>query len=271
MNGPATAVALVTGASSGIGQATAARLARAGFRVFGTSRRGMVTVPGVEALALDVTEDASAAACVAAVADRAGRIDLLVNNAGFALVGALEESSVTQAKAIFECNVFGVMRMTRAALPIMRAQRGGRIVHVSSIVGFVVPPFSGLYAATKHAVEAYSEALDHEVRTFGIRSILVEPGFMATRIGEHMPRPDEPLPAYDAGRRAVGGVFAEALAKAPSPEAVAEAILGAARARRPRLRVTVGREAGTLAALRRLAPAALFDRSVRRQFRLEPA
>jgi NAD(P)-dependent dehydrogenase (short-subunit alcohol dehydrogenase family) len=174
-------IALVTGASSGIGLATARALRRDGYRVFGTSRKPMAeTEQGVMMLVCDVTDDASVQALVDDVVDRAGRIDLLVNNAGIGLLGGAEESSPTQARALFDVNVFGVLRMTNAVLPIMRRQGSGRIVNLGSLVGLIPAPFNALYSSSKHAIEGYSESLDHEVRTQGIRVVLVEPGGIRT-------------------------------------------------------------------------------------------
>src|SRR5215210_493926 len=174
-------VAIVTGASAGIGAATARALHAAGYRVFGTYRKAPASrVAGVEYLVLDVTSDESAKAAVAQVLDQAGRIDLLVNNAGVGLVGGAEESSIEQAKSLFDVNLFGVIRMTNAVLPIMRRQGSGRIVNISSVMGLIPAPFMALYSASKHALEGYSESLDHEIRGSGIRVVLVEPAYTRT-------------------------------------------------------------------------------------------
>jgi NAD(P)-dependent dehydrogenase (short-subunit alcohol dehydrogenase family) len=164
-----TKVALVTGASSGIGEATAERLARAGYKVYGTSRRSAPSRQrSFEMLSLDVTSDPSVEAVVSEALRREGRIDLLVNNAGFGVAPAgAEESSMDQVRAIFDTNFFGIVRMTRAVVPHMRRQGSGRIVNIGSVLGFLPMPYGALYAATKHAVEGYSESLDHELRTPG--------------------------------------------------------------------------------------------------------
>jgi NAD(P)-dependent dehydrogenase (short-subunit alcohol dehydrogenase family) len=168
-------VALVTGASSGIGKAATLALSAAGFRVIGTRRDtsrgapGNGTGSGVTFLDLDVTSDESVTDVVGQVIARFGRLDVLVNNAGVGTSGAAEEVSVAQAQTVFDVNVFGLMRMTRAVLPHMRAQGSGRIINVSSVGGFVPQPFMAVYVATKHAVEGYSESLDHEVREHGVR------------------------------------------------------------------------------------------------------
>src|SRR5437868_897645 len=175
-------IALVTGASSGIGEATAARLATAGYKVYGTSRRGQQAGERpFGMLPLDVTRDASVEAAVNELMRMEGRIDLLVNNAGFGVAPAgAEESSMEQAKAIFETNFFGLVRMTRAVVPHMRRQGGGRIINIGSVLGFLPMPYGALYAATKHAVEGYSESLDHELRTRCIRVSVSEPAYTKT-------------------------------------------------------------------------------------------
>src|SRR6059058_4727517 len=206
MNGIKPKIALVTGASSGIGQATAERLANAGYKVFGTSRRG--AQPGKQAfemLALDVTSDASVEAAVGEVIRREGRIDLLVNNAGFGVAPAgAEESSMEQARAIFETNFFGLIRMTRAVVPHMRRQGNGRILNIGSVLGFLPMPFGALYAATKHAIEGYSESLDHELRTKGIRVSVIEPAYTKTQFDANFVEPDSKLDEYREARAALG-------------------------------------------------------------------
>ncbi|PMS25520.1 short-chain dehydrogenase/reductase, partial [Paraburkholderia rhynchosiae] len=158
-------VALVTGASSGIGEATAQRLSKAGYKVYGTSRRGgRVGQRAFEMLPLDVTQDASVDALVQQLIQLEGRIDLLVNNAGFGVAPAgAEESSIAQAQAIFDTNFFGMVRMIRSVVPHMRRQGSGRIINMGSVVGFLPAPYMALYSATKHAVAGYSESLDHEL------------------------------------------------------------------------------------------------------------
>src|SRR6059058_1812536 len=198
-------VALVTGASSGIGQATAERLATAGYKVYGTSRRG--ATPGqrsFEMLSLDVTSDESVAAAVNALLRSEGRLDLLVNNAGFSVAPAgAEESSIEQARAIFETNFFGIVRTTRAVLPHMRRQGAGRIINIVSVLGFLPAPYMALYAATKHAVEGYSESLDHELRTRGIRVSVIEPAFTKTSFDANALEADSKIDEYLAVRKAV--------------------------------------------------------------------
>ena len=194
-------VAIVTGASGGIGEATARALHAAGYRVFGTSRRPPATrSPGIEYLACDVTSDESVQAAVGEVLSKAGRIDLLVNNAGVGLVAGAEESSLEQAKSLFDVNLFGLIRMTKAVLPTMRKQRAGRIVNLSSVMGLIPAPFMALYAASKHAVEGYSESLDHEIRGSGVRVVLVEPAYTRTSFEGNVYQADQQLDVYQSAR-----------------------------------------------------------------------
>jgi NAD(P)-dependent dehydrogenase (short-subunit alcohol dehydrogenase family) len=263
-------VALVTGISSGIGRSAASALAAQGFRVFGTLRSPEQQPPtGVEAVYLDVRDEASVRAAIRDVVARAGRIDLLVNNAGGTLMGAIEETDVAQAQALFDVNFFGAVRVTRAVLPHMRAQRSGRILFISSVVGFLPAPFMGFYAASKHAVEGYAESLDHEVRGFGIRVVLVEPGFMRTAIDANTAVAGEALADYASVRERVRAGLRAQVEAGDDPSLAAKAIVRAATAARPRLRYPVGKGAALLATLRSVLPAALFDRSFRKEFRLD--
>ena len=264
-------VALVTGASSGIGLATAMGLVEAGYRVFGTTRtfRPMKPEPDFEILQLDVTSDESVSKTIDDVMRKAGRIDLVVNNAGRGVGGGAEESSIKQAIGLFDTNVFGMMRMTRQVLPIFRKQQGGRIINISSVLGLIPAPYSALYASTKHAMEGYSESLDHEVRTSGIRVILVEPAFTRTRFAENMSAPDEPLPLYDAARTAQQKAYVEIEATADSPDVVARAVVMAATAINPQIRYTAGKIAAKVSMLRRFVPSRMFDKSLRKELKLQ--
>jgi NAD(P)-dependent dehydrogenase (short-subunit alcohol dehydrogenase family) len=265
-------VALVTGVSSGIGEATARLLAREGYRVFGTVRTPDAAVPqGVGRVVLDVRDEGSIAAGVASVIAQAGRIDALVNNAGVSIVGAIEETNTAQAQALFDVNFFGAVRVTRAVLPIMRAQRAGRVVFVSSVTGFIPAPFMGFYAASKHAIEGYSESLDHEVRTLGIRAILVEPSFTRTRIDKNAGVSASSIPDYSEAReRVVAGIIAKT-EQGGDPALVAGAVAKALADHKPKLRYPVGKGAGLLATLRSFMPAGAFDSSLRKTFELDGA
>ncbi|MCX4613022.1 MULTISPECIES: oxidoreductase [Streptomyces] len=267
MNRP---VALVTGASSGIGKETALALVAAGFNVVGTSRDTSRVTPldGVTFLGLDVASDASVATAVQEVSERFGRIDVLVNNAGVGSLGAAEETSVEQAQGVFDTNVFGVMRMVNEVLPHMRAQRRGRIINISSVLGFLPQPYMAVYAASKHAIEGYSESLDHEVRDHGIRALIVEPAYTRTGFEANSAKPDTPLHAYAKQRLTVDRVMAEAIRDGDAPAVVAKAIVAAATDAKPKLRYTAGPLAGRARILRRVAPAQVFDKQIRKMNKL---
>ncbi|WP_405826277.1 oxidoreductase [Streptomyces sp. NBC_01390] len=263
-------VALVTGASSGIGRETALALVAAGFDVVGTSRDAARVAPldGVTFVDLDVASDASVTAAVQETIDRFGRIDVLVNNAGVGSTGAAEETSVAQAQAVFDTNVFGVMRMVTEVLPHMRAQRHGRIINISSVLGFIPQPYMAVYAASKHAIEGYSESLDHEVREHGVRSLLVQPAYTRTGFEANSTKPDLPLHAYASQRLTVDRVMAEAVRDGDAPAVVAKAIVAAATDAKPKLRYTAGPTAGRVSTLRRVVPARAFDKQIRKINRL---
>ncbi len=258
-------VALVTGASSGIGAAIAGALAKAGYRVFGASRHPGESCEGIETIVMDVDDDASVASAVADLMLRAGRLDVAINNAGWALMGPIEETSIAEARAQMETNFFGVLRVCLAVLPIMRAQKSGYIINVSSLAGVFGNPFSGVYSASKFAVEGLSESLRFETRPFGICVALIEPGDTQSQ-----------LPAR---RRTVAGAlarsaYAEAFERlqegqakdeacAPSAEGVAELVLKILAARNPRLRYSVGmRGQRIVILLKRALPYSWFERIV---------
>jgi NAD(P)-dependent dehydrogenase (short-subunit alcohol dehydrogenase family) len=267
----ATKTAIVTGASSGIGEATAERLAKAGYKVYGTSRRGaQVGKRSFEMLTLDVTSDESVAGAVGEVIAAEGQIDLLVNNAGFGVApGAAEESSIAQARSIFDTNFFGMVRMTRAAVPHMRRRGAGRIINIGSVLGFLPMPFGALYAATKHAIEGYSESLDHELRTRGIRVSIIEPAYTKTQFDANFLEPDSKLDVYRDVRAAVSKTVKEVMVGADEPAVVADVVLRAASAARPKLRYAAGGLANRLRLLRRFAPAGLVDAGIRKDLRLD--
>jgi NAD(P)-dependent dehydrogenase (short-subunit alcohol dehydrogenase family) len=260
-------VAIVTGASGGIGEATARMLHAAGYRVFGTSRRPPA-LPGIEYVACDVTSEESVRAAVGEVLQQTARIDLLVNNAGVGLIAGAEESSLEQAKSLFDVNLFGVIRLTKAVLPTMRRQGSGRIVNISSVMGLIPAPFMALYAASKHALEGYSESLDHEVRSSGIRVVLVEPAYTRTSFEGNVYQADQQLALYQSARTQAEGVMRDAMKVADSPELVASAVVKASTAAAPRRRYTAGRTARQVSLLRRFVPESAFDRSLRKQMRL---
>ncbi len=262
--------AFVTGASSGIGKAAALALSRAGYRVIGTSRKASADEvrDGIRVIACDVTSDASVAAAASLALAELGQIDLLVNNAGYAISGAAEESSIEQVHALFDTNFLGVVRVTNAVLPIMRQQGYGRILNVGSVLGLIPGPFGAYYTASKHAIEGYSESLDHEVRPFGIRVAVIEPWATKTSIEANSPRGDRPVAAYGQTFARFQAAFNAAMAVGDTADDVAATILTAAQARTPRLRYPSGKAARQTSFARRFLPRALFDRILRKQFNI---
>jgi NAD(P)-dependent dehydrogenase (short-subunit alcohol dehydrogenase family) len=270
---------LVTGCSSGIGAATAAHLAGAGWTVYATARRPETLTElearGCRTLALDVTDDASRRAAVGAVEAAEGAVGVLVNNAGYSQSGAVESIPDDRVRAQFETNVFGLLAMCRLVLPGMREQRWGKIVNVSSMGGRLTFPGGGIYHATKYAVEALSDAMRFEVKGFGVDVIIVEPGLIRTRFGETAAEAvgsgtSESGP-YVAFNRAVAATTAGAYQGATArlggpPEAVARTIGRAISARRPRARYPVTASARALIGARALLPDAGWDAMLRSQF-----
>ncbi|MFF3374027.1 oxidoreductase [Streptomyces sp. NPDC002680] len=259
-------VALVTGASSGIGKAAALALAAGGFDVVGTSRRasGVARRDGLTFLALDVADDDSVTTAVKEVIARFGRIDVLVNNAGIGSSGADEENSVARAQRVFDINVFGVMRMTKAVLPHMRGRGNGRIINISSILGFIPAPYMAAYAASKHAIEGYTESLDHEIREHGVRALLVQPAGTNTSFESNAVAPDMPLQIYAEQRRIADRLAATFNNDGDDPATVAKAIVAAATDSKPKLRYGASRNARRISTARRILPAGAFDGQIRK-------
>jgi len=278
-------VVLITGCSSGIGAATARRLSRAGHTVYASARRpdtlAELVAGGCRPLELDVTDEASMAAAVRQVEAEQGRLDVLVNNAGYGLYGPVEQVSLDELRQQFETNLFGLVRLCQLVLPGMRERRAGRIVNVSSMGGRTTLPGGGAYHASKYAVEAISDVLRLEVRRFGIEVVLIEPGVVRTpwseRALQHQAatgRPDEvSADPYADYKQAVSGSFERAYAGplarlSLSPDAVARVIVRACQAPRPRTRYLISPLARTLVTAKRLLPDRAYDRLLRRQYRL---
>jgi NADP-dependent 3-hydroxy acid dehydrogenase YdfG len=267
---------LVTGASSGIGRAAATEFARRGHLVFAAARReealaGLAaTTPNIQAVGLDVTDEGSVRRAWAKIEASTGGagIDVLVNNAGFALAGPVELLTDEDVRRQFATNVFGLLTMTRTALPAMRARTSGRIINVSSLVGRTTFPGMGVYGATKYAVEALSDALRQEVAGFGIKVVIIEPGFTATSLGETADGhglADQDIPdAYAAMVAAGTRYLAAQIAKGIAPEQVAATIVKAAEHPNPRLRYVVPANARPLIALLTTLPGRLADRAKQR-------
>jgi NAD(P)-dependent dehydrogenase (short-subunit alcohol dehydrogenase family) len=264
-------VVLITGASSGVGQSTARLLSQKGYKVFGTSRNpaSAEAIPTVEMLALDVGSDDSVAACVKAVTNGGGRIDVLVNNAAYELAGALEEISIDEAKAQFETNFFGVVRMVKAVLPSMRQQKQGQIINVSSLSGVSSIPFMGIYSASKFALEGYTEALRLEVNPFNIHVSLTEAGFLKTPMMNKRQVSTAQLKEYDAMRQRAFNAIRDHEQKAPGPELVSQTILSIIASKTPRLRYVIGQQAKLATRLQRFLPEWAYERGKRSTFSLD--
>jgi short-subunit dehydrogenase len=263
-------VVLITGASSGVGKITASLLAGSGYRVFGTSRQpGKDASSEYEMLPLDVRSDESVNSCIRSLLERTGRLDVLINNAGYELAGALEETSVEEAKAQFETNFFGVVRMVKAVLPIMRSQRSGQIITVGSLAGLVAVPFHGFYSASKYALEGYGEALRHEAKGFNISISIVEPGFMRTNLASSARSSAEVISEYSPMRERAQKVFKESVQAGDDPRIVARVILSIIESRSPRLRYRIGKEAKRLPRIKAVVPQNAFEAGVRRNFHLD--
>ncbi len=223
----------------------------------------------VEMLPLDVRTDDSVRACVEAVSSRAGRLDVLINNAGYELGGALEELLTDEAKAQFETNFFGVVRVVNAVLPLMRRQRSGHIINVSSVAGLSPVPFLGIYSASKFALEGYTEALRHEVKPFNIHVSLTESGFLKTPMMNNRQVGANRITEYDAPRQQALEAIRAYEEKAPGPELVAETLLEIISSNTPRLRYLIGSQAKSVGRLRRFLPAGMYELGVRRTFSLD--
>lgn len=262
-------VVLITGVSSGIGRATAKRFQYLGYQVFGTVRNAAQAQPiaGVTLLSMDVREEASVQAAMREVIARALRIDVLVNNAGVSLLGAVEETSLDEAMTLLDTNVLGILRTVKAALPHMRGQRAGRIVNIGSVLGFLPAPYMGAYSAAKHAVEGLSESLDHEVRQFGIRVVVIEPSFTRTQLGSNSPRTAQAIADYATERQLASQAVTQSIETGPGPKGVVDAIVAAATGPWQMRRTPKGK-ASLLSTLRRYMPFGPIDASLRKSFGL---
>jgi NAD(P)-dependent dehydrogenase (short-subunit alcohol dehydrogenase family) len=266
-----TRVAFVTGASSGIGRSCATHLAACGVRVYGTSRVPSTAPAPFTMLQMDVTDDASVKRAIDSIIQRESRLDIVVNNAGIALAGPVELTSMAEARHQIDVNLFGAFRVCRAVLPIMRRQGGGYIVNVGSIGGLIAIPYQPLYSASKFALEGLTESLRLEVRPFGVRVVIVEPGDTRTEITQNR------RVAEAAMGQNVHRLFAAALKrtaddeqKGPGPEGVARLLWRIVNTTNPRLRYTVGPAIERAAVfLKRLLPYAVMEFGMRRYYGLD--
>jgi NAD(P)-dependent dehydrogenase (short-subunit alcohol dehydrogenase family) len=284
MNGPqrpggVSKAVLITGCSSGIGRAAAERLGRAGHTVYATARR-LESIEdlegyGCKTLSLDVQDEDSMSAAVQQVESAEGAVGALVNNAGYGLHGAVEETDLDDVRRQFETNLFGLARLTQMCLPGMRRQRWGKVVNVSSMGGILTFPGGGFYHASKHALEALSDALRFEVRPFGIDVAIVEPGLIKTSFGDtaigtvgHPETQSGPYASFNEGlKEKIAGAYEGPMARfAIGPEAVAKAIEKAITARRSRTRYPVPQPLRVILPLRRILPDRAFDALLRTQY-----
>jgi short-subunit dehydrogenase len=265
--------ALVTGASSGIGESTARTLQSLGFIVYGAARRidrlQELAGAGIRPLAMDVTDEASMTDGVAKILAETGRIDVLVNNAGYGSYGAIEDVPIEEGRRQFEVNIFGAVALTRLVLPQMRERGSGTIVNISSMGGKIYTPLGGWYHGTKFALEAISDALRLEVRPFGIDVVVIEPGGIATEWGgiaaENLAAVSQGSPYQGQAEAVARSLLSEASQSRNSPPSVvAEAIGKAVTAKRPRTRYAVGFAAKPLIAARRVLPDRWFDAVISR-------
>jgi NAD(P)-dependent dehydrogenase (short-subunit alcohol dehydrogenase family) len=276
---PSKAV-LITGCSSGIGRATALRLGGAGWTVYASARRPEslqeLAGAGMRTLALDVTDESSMRAAVEQVTQECGAVGVLINNAGYSQSGAIETVPLDVARRQFETNVFGLVRLTQLVLPGMRAQRWGKIVNVGSMGGRITFPGGGHYHATKHALEAISDALRFEVRGFGVDVILLEPGLITTEFGnaaaasmaQNTSDGADPYAKFNAtvGALTQGAYDGPMRRLGAGPDKVARTIERALRRRRAPTRITITPSAKITIAMRRMLPDRAWDAAMRQQF-----
>jgi NAD(P)-dependent dehydrogenase (short-subunit alcohol dehydrogenase family) len=268
-----TQVTLITGASSGIGAEAARRLNAKGYTVYGVARRTdrleELAVDGIRTFAMDVTDDASITAGVKRVIDEAGRIDVLVNSAGYGSLGSVEETPVEDGRRLFEVNLFGAMRLTQLVIPHMREQHFGRIVNVSSIGGKIYSPLTAYYNGSKHALEVMSDCLRFELAQFGIDVVVIEPGGTQTEwpqiAADHVEKNSGHGPYARQARAVAEGLVSERAGKRYAPaEMVADTIVKAATADKPKTRYAVGRGSKAAIAIRRVLSDRAFDAMISR-------
>ena len=265
-------VVLIPGASSGFGKVTSGLLTEHGYEVFGTSRNPSKlneSPEKFEMLRLDVNSDQSVRECVEALLQKTGgRLDVLVNNAGFGTFGAIEEISIEEAKMQLETNLFGAVRMVKAVLPTMRKQRSGQIINIGSLAGFIAVPFQGFYSVSKFALEGYTEALRHETKGMGIKISIIEPGYFRTNIANSVKVATARIDDYAETRKKVLSEMRKREEKGQDPRMVAETILKIIESDKPRLHYAVGRDKSGLL-FKRLLPQSTFEGQVRRIFKLD--
>ncbi len=266
-------IVLVTGASSGIGRACAEHLARQGFKVYGTSRHPGTTSTRFSLLQMDVTDEDSVTAAVQQIMEGEGHLDVVINNAGYGIAGAVADTSTVEMQEQFETNYFGTFRVCRTVLPILTSQRSGVIINISSVSGLIAVPFQAAYSASKFAVEGFTEALRMELKGTGIRVALIEPGdfqtgFTANRVRTSANQPDSPW--YAASERAVQ-IMEHDEQNGSKPQRIARLVERIIRQRNPRLRWSSGPFPERLAIpLKRILPGKLFEWIILKNYKVLP-
>jgi NAD(P)-dependent dehydrogenase (short-subunit alcohol dehydrogenase family) len=265
-------VILITGASSGLGKVCAGYLSQRGHRVFGTSRHppSQKQVGSLNMVQMDVNSSDSISRAIDYILEKEGRLDVVLNNAGFGMMGSVEDTSIDEAKSLFETNFWGVVRVCRAVLPVMRDQEYGYIVNISSIGGQIGLPFRGLYSASKFAIEGMTEALRMEVRPFGIHVVLVEPGNLRTKfVGRHKTSESQRNQVYAEKLNNVLRIIERDETHGPSPDMIAQLVERIIRNPSPRLRYTVGATPGKQAiTLKKIVPDRFFEWLLMKYYRL---
>jgi NAD(P)-dependent dehydrogenase (short-subunit alcohol dehydrogenase family) len=261
-------VVLITGASSGLGKSSAELLSAKGMRVFGTSRKTKgERVDGYDLLPLDVDSDSSVDRCVKSVMEKTDRLDVLVNNAGQFPLGAIEETTIVEARSVFETNFFGAVRMVNAVLPMMKKQKEGLIINISSVAAMIAAPTRAYYSASKAALGSYSDVLRYEVRRFGIHVCAVYPGFFNTGGEERTLLPSVPLDEYKQMRNNVITIRANDLQNGDSPKLLAETILHIIRTKSPKARYVVGK-GSYMVGMQSILPRSTFESLIEGHYKL---
>jgi NAD(P)-dependent dehydrogenase (short-subunit alcohol dehydrogenase family) len=270
-------VAVVTGSSSGIGLATSIALARNGYLTYATMRN-LAKRDSIQSIAdkqhlrirvvqLDVTDENSIKSAIQSILSEAGRIDLLVNNAGYVLTGAFEDIGINEIKALYETNVFGVIRVTQAVLPIMRKQGSGRIINISSGAGRIGYPGGSAYVSSKFALEGLSESMAYEIEQFGIRTVLVEPGFVRTKIGENMAiskKTQDPNSPYSQMMQMMSSNQERMLENGSDADLVASVVAEAATSKEPNLRYLAGKDVQQMMAAKKSMSDEEFQKMIKK-------
>lgn len=260
---------IITGASSGIGKSTARLLSGCGYRVLGTSRKKQKENNGYEMYELDISSGESIANFINVVMDRIDNVDVLINNAGTWFVNIAEETSLKEARDVFETNFFGVVRIMNGILPYMRKQKKGKIINIGSMASWIGEPGESFYAASKHALSGYTESIHYELKSLGISVTLIEPGAFKTNFSKGLNLKENGIPDYDNVRKAVGKTLLKSLETGDNPDKVARLILKIIKKKSPRLRYGIGNESHWIPYLKILLPQRLLDSLIIKGFGLD--